>query len=385
MTEPGRRWGLDAARVIALVGAVVVHAGWLWSLAEVWGTDELTRRDWWVFWDAGRRLGSGALSGIYHPRPGGFPFLHPPPVITMSAPLGGLGAGGAYAVVLLAQLGGLVASIAALRGVDRGRRASGTASDHDVVWLAALASAPWGISVVLGQPTALLLASWLVGLWAWRDRPLASGLAFSLCVLKPPFLLAPLALALIRRRWRALAGIAAGCGIAFTASLPAGLERWPEWIAAASGAMRELDAGGLALWKQHTALAFLRSVAPASVAWPAWILVALPLGAWTLWRLRDPDRGALRTGAAMGLATIALGPYAYFYDALLLALPAAALWLDRARYPRTWLAPLALIGLGTFAAQHVGFLFVQRGPAVAGALATLWLALELAAPVEAPD
>ena len=98
-----RRWGLDAARVAALAGAVVMHALWLVALAETWTTPEIERRDYRAFWDAGRRFVRGELEGIYDARPGGFPFLHPPPVIVLSAPLGLVSVRAAYVVSTLAS------------------------------------------------------------------------------------------------------------------------------------------------------------------------------------------------------------------------------------------------------------------------------------------
>jgi hypothetical protein len=196
---------------------------------------------------------------------------------------------------------------------------------------------------------------------------------------KPPFVIAPLALALVARRRRVLAGLAAGLLVWLALSIPAGLERWSEWLAALARITGELGDGRVALWKQHTWLAFLRSVAPSWLAWTGWVAVAVPVGAWTLWRVREPERlGLVRTAGILALATVALGPYAYFYDALLLAIPAAALWLERDRYRRAW--PLALVAVATFAWQHVGFFALQRGPAAGGALALAWLLLELGLP-----
>ncbi len=368
MSAP-RRWALDGARVLALTLAVALHALWILSVAQVWPTPEIERRDYAVFVRAGRRALAGELDGVYAPRPGGFPFLHPPPVIALSAPLGLGDERAAYVVLTALAFAALGLSIAALRAI------APRPGEHDVVWLALLASAPWSIALVLGQPAALLLAALLVGLAALERRPLAAGLAWSVLLLKPQLALAPLALAIVRRDRRALSGVLLG-GFALAAlSLPLGLARWPEWIAALARTGGEVSSAAIPLWKQHTWLAFLRSVAPAPIAWAGWI-AALPLGALVLWRLRS-ERSSLRAGALLALATIALSPYAYFYDALLLLAPGAALWVERERYARRALVTIGALAALTFAWQHAGFFVLQRGPALGGLLVTGWLAAEL--------
>ncbi len=367
-----RRWGLELARAGALVPAVAMHALWVLSLVENWSTPEMERRDYRVFWDAGRRVLEDDLPGIYSPRPGGFPFLHPPPVITLSAPLGLLSIRGAYLALSVAAFAALALSIRALHGLAPSRR------EHDLVWLLVLASAPWFIALVLGQPAALFLAAWLLGLWALRcERPVPAGVAFGLLLLKPPLALAPLAFLLVTRRWRALGATALTLAALVLVSLPAGLSRWPEWLAAVARVTAEVGAARVALWKQHTFLAWLLTVVP-RVAWIGWTAVALPLGAATL--RAASRRSILGAGALLALATVALAPYAYFYDALLLALPLASLLLEPDAHPRRWRIAIACAAGATFVSEHVAFFALQRGPAVPGLLVTVWLALELLAP-----
>lgn len=368
-----RRWALDTARVLALALAVALHALLAAGVHEAWASAEIERRDYAVFVDAGRRLIGGQLEGVYDPRPGGFPFLHPPYVITLSAPLAPLGHRGAFVLLTLLALGALAASILALR------RLSPRPGEHDVIWLAVLASAPWAITLVLGQPIALLLAAYLVALACLRsDRPgrgpLVSGLAFSVLLLKPTFAIAPLALALLRRDRRLLAGLAIGALALVLAALPAGLHRWAEWSEAVLRAAGEVGAARVPLWKQHTWLAFLRSVLPAWAAWAGWAAL-LPLGGLALARARRAS--PLRAGALLVLATLALSPYAYFYDALLFAVPGAAAWLERERYGARARAAVAGVAALTFAWQHAGFFVLQgRAPALGGLLATAWLLIE---------
>ncbi len=373
--RPGRRWGLDAASAGALVLAVSLHALWIVALIETWSTPEIERRDYRVFWDAGHRFLHGELAGIYDAHPGGFPFLHPPPAIVLSTPLGFVSERTAYALVTALSFLALALAVHALR------RLAPRGDALDVVVLIVLASAPWAIALVLGQPIALLLAALAVGLAMLRaERPIAAGLAWSLLFLKPQLAIAPLAFALVTQRRAALAMIAGGAGL-FLLSLPAGVERWPEWIAAIARTTSDVAAARVPLWKQHTWLAWLLSVTP-RVAQIGWALALVPLAIAAL--RAAARRSLLRAGALIALATVALAPYAYFYDALLLAVPVASLALDRDAYPRrAWIA-LAVLAAITLVAEHASFFALQRGPAVSGLLVTAWLAIELgAAPEEA--
>src|SRR5690606_26680723 len=148
---------------------------------------------------------------------------------------------------------------------------------------------------------------------------------------------------------------------------------WLEAIARVGG---ELDAGELALWKQHTLLASLRSLAPAPLAWVGWVLCAIPLGALTLRAIRRAS--VLRAGGLLILATLALSPYAYYYDALLLVVPGAGLWLERERYPRRARWIVAAVACATFAWQHAAFFVLQaQAPPLSGLLVSGWLGAEL--------
>jgi hypothetical protein len=367
-----RRRGLDAVRVLALSAAVALHGLGLVAVLEAWPDPEMLRRDYVVFHEVGRLALDGQAGELYAPRR--FPFLHPPPVAVLAVPLGALEPRRVYLVITASSLVALGLALWALR------RLAAKPGEHDVVALGVLASAPWAIALVLGQPLPLALAAWLSGFWAWqRERPLLAGIVFGALLLKPPLALAPLLAAVVRGERRVLAGLALG-GVAWIAlALPLGVAAWSEWLAALGRVLGALDEGRMLLWKQHTWLAFLRSVLPPAVARIAWIAIALPVGALVLREVRRVDSSMLRRASLLALATVALAPYAYFYDALLLAIPAASLWLERERWTRRWHAALTAAALGTFAWQHVGFFGLQRGPALAGLFVTAWLVLELAA------
>lgn len=345
---------LDVARVGLLLAAGAGHLAWLASVAANVGTSELARRDWWAFREAGRAaLEGGAL---YEARPGGFPFLHPPSVAVLAAPWSGLSDGAFHALMVgLCVLGGVGVALALRpRLTDR----------LDLALLGAAASAPWIIGLVLGQPASVFVAAWLLG-EAWRERrPLAAGLVWSVCALKPPLLL-PLALyALMRRLPRALGGLALGVVVWLGLGLPLGLDVQAEWL----DAIAREQGPALLSWKQHTLLATLRALLPAPAAWGVWALGALGAGALVWRRARDAD--GLEGLGLFALWAAVFSPYLYFYDALLLVVPLAAAVRSR-RGVLLWLAALTAL------AEHALFFGWQAGPPLASLPALAWLLVAL--------
>ena len=203
MRRPRRNWPLDITRGVLLLAAVLLHGVIGLSLASTYGTDEFSRRDWSVFRDAGARVLDGQLDGLYAPQPGGFPYLHPPFVAALFAPVGRLGEAAFYGTMVALQFLGLGLAVLALR------RLSPRREEQDVVLLGVLASAPWLIGVLLGQPSALVLGVWLCAFaLAAKKRWLGAGLVFGLCAIKPPFFVAPVVFAILARRARVAVGIA---------------------------------------------------------------------------------------------------------------------------------------------------------------------------------
>jgi hypothetical protein len=360
---------LDAARVALLIVAALLYSFLAIDLSIHWSSDRVLARDFYAFWDVGRAALNGDLDRIYGAPHGGFAFLHPPFAIALFAPLGALDARAAF--VVIASTGVLALSFSALAL----RRIAPRTAEQDLVWLSAIASPACALALDFGQIAPLLLAAWLAGLWLHaRDRTIAAGLAWSLLLLKPHFAIAPLAMLLVRRDGSAL-GMSAGAVALVLISLPFGLARWPEWIAAVTRAFSAPDHA--ALFKQNTWLAFSRGVAPEPIAIAMWLLIAVPL-AFSVLRAVRSEGSMLRNAGLLALATVALGPFAHYYDALLLTLPLAALWLERDRYTRTFFALSACAAAAVFVCQYILLFVVQRGPAVAGLLATIWLAIELA-------
>ena len=371
MQRPPRNWPLDLTRVGLLAGAVFLHAVIGVSLAATWGTDEFARRDWSAFRDAGHAAATGEVQGMYDARPGGFPYLHPPWVAALLAPVGDLDDGAFYGVMVALQLLGLAMVVLALRHLEPDH------TEKDLVLLGVLASAPWAIGLVLGQPSALVLGAWLLAYWAVdRKEPFVAGLLFGLCVIKPPYVVAPIIYSLLSRRYRVLAGIAASLGVLLALSLSVG--QWTEWVAAVSRTLGNVSTGDVALWKQQTFLAFLRGVMPRTAALLIWGLACV-VSAWLFYRVRHSRMPMLRVAGWLALGTIALSPFAYFYDALILTLPAAALWLRWDTYPARFRPILVGLSVGTFVLQHIGFFVLQQGTPLTGLLVLAWLVVEFTA------
>jgi len=369
MQREERDWPLDITRAGLLTLAVVMHGVVGVSVAASYGTPEFARRDWWAFRDAGRRVLEGDLAGLYDARPGGFPFLHPPYVASALAPLGGLGDAAYFACMVAGHLLGLGAAVFAMR------RLRGLVGAQDVVLLGLLACAPWTIGLVLGQPSGLLLGAWLVAFWGIeRKRAFSAGLLLGLCALKPPYVVAPIIYALLTRRYRVLGGITTSVALLLILSGLVG--HWSEWIAAIARTLGDVSTAELTLWKQHTLLASLRGSTSRGVALVLWGLAAavLSIRIYAVRRVRLPT---LRLVGWLALGTLALSPFAYFYDALLLAIPAAALWFCPQSYSPRSRATLGAVAALTFVAQHIEFFVLQSGTPIVGLLAAVWFGLEL--------
>lgn len=359
--EAPRSLRLDALRVVLLVTAVAGHGMWAASLISNQGQPELLRRDFIVLHHAAH----AAPEALY--APSAFPFLHPPPVAALSRLLAPLPPLGIYGVVLGLNVLALVALVVALW------RLRHDPPTRDLILLAALASAPWWIQLMLGQPAAVWPMLWAVGLLLSRRHPLWGGLVWSLTGLKPVFLVGPLVLALVRGR-RSLAGLALGLLGLGLVSLPLGADVWLDWLAALEDGL-DLAAAPAALFKQHTVRASLVWLGVPHASWLAW-LGTLGWGAGTLlvvWRRRDDPFLGL---SLLALATVALSPYLYFYDAFLLLLPAAYRWRSGHVSASSWIAA------ALFLLQLVLYFGPQEG-APFGLITAIWLTVELASAVTA--
>jgi hypothetical protein len=216
-----------------------------------------------------------------------------------------------------------------------------------------------------------------------RDRPMVSGLALSALLLKPNLAIFFVAYLLWRRARRAIVGFVTGGVILVASTAPFGIGPWRgfadalRWVAHNEGHTTVANA-------QVTLLSLLRALlhhgttgTAATVLWLTASLLLLAVVA-SLWR-RGPAMTAavpLRWWGTIVLLAVALNVRLYFYDALILVVPAAGWYLERASYSsrrRWWASGMAVAG--SFVALYPVMVDRPTGVAVGG-FATLWLLTE---------
>ena len=113
--------------------------------------------------------------------------------------------------------------------------------------------------------------------------------------------------------------------------------------------------------------------------WLVWLAITAVLSATIalVWRGADEQTPGVRLVGLAALAIVALSPRLYFYDGLVMAVPAAAWYLGRSDY--TYRTVRRLQGLSILAIVAVTMVFFPI-PAVGtavGPIAGLWIILEV--------
>src|ERR1017187_8673013 len=188
--------------------------------------------DFLAFYAGGRLVGSGQLYdpariGQVELDTGGatgrtLRYIRPPFHAMMFRPLAVLPFGFAYRIYLLLLLAAMAGFVLLWPGPDRAALA-----------LACCWSLPVSAAFANGQDDAFLLLWLALAARGHRRHPLWAGLVLALCAAKfQLFLLVPLWL-LAQRRWRMLAGLAAGGGVLALISFLAEGWGWPQRFLAA--------------------------------------------------------------------------------------------------------------------------------------------------------
>lgn len=374
-----------ARMLVALVAAgltVYVLGSWIRLLAA--GADTIDDKDWVGFYRVGWLFWRGDLSRLYgevvHSQQ---PFLYPPFAVWLCAPLGLWASPWPpyLACAATAVAGALVAVVVAAKTWAR----TATWSRVLAAAIVLVASAPWLGCVTTGQLSGLLLAALMGSLAAWRaGRPLLAGLLLAVLALKPNVLALILLPVVVGRHGRVLAGLALGLATLLASTAPLGLSLWSDYRAASARVVDLAFAGELAPWMHQTLLAFWIWAAGeeqrVDLAWLGWMITAAVATALVVrsWWARRPEQVARRLGQAV-LFAVAVTPYLYVYDGLLLALPALVWFFDRGSYVResSWRA-CGLCLAAIFVWQQVAMFAHYTGcPPLVGPLCLLWLAIDV--------
>lgn len=282
------------------------------------------------------------------------PFVHPPYVALLAAPLGLLPFPAAY---LICTAINLAAAAYTLRRLVAG---AWPTRERRIVLLACLSLPPLYIGMLLGQLPPILVWLSLTGalgaLAAGRSRP--AGLWLILGLVKPQLLIAPLLALLVARRWRALLMFGAGAVALVGVSLPA-LGFWiPEYLRFLGDYVRpDSPISEIPDKMQNWRGLVYHLLGSDSGALAAGAIGALTAGSvlavvaicWPRARSQRPGWGV--RFAIVILLGLLINPHFYPYDALIALTPGVVLWRaaggadPRARMARALLALGPLAGL----------------------------------------
>lgn len=195
-------------------------------------------------------------------------------------------------------------------------------SDHRYALLIALAFPATFVNLMHGQNGYLNTALLGGGLLLLDRRPWVAGVLIGLLVYKPHFgVLLPLLLA-VQGRWKTFTSAAvtavAVCALAYAAY---GLEPWLAFFANFDRVSLILESGFLPWSKIPSVFVMLASLGvPMQAAYAVHGAVAVGLALATLYAWRQPGPQSLKVALAVP-AILAVSPYCFDYDLVLLALP----------------------------------------------------------------
>jgi hypothetical protein len=188
-----------------------------------------------------------------------------------------------------------------------------------------------------GQTSAIGLVAFALALSCERSRrPFGVGLSLALCLYKPTLVWLPIVMMVVARRWRVLAGFAAGGLIlAGISLLVVGWEGCAAYVPVAGAFTKLINAEsiGFPIWKYidlYSCLSSLlgRQSSLRTVLWIAGLMLVLPWLAYSWWSFTssDPDRRALLWSSTLTW-TLVLNYHVGMYDAVLAA-PGAMMTAD---------------------------------------------------------
>lgn len=348
-TMPGKLMlGMTAILVsvvaFAMWGSLVMHVIDYWD-----GASESRREDFVAYYAAASLVAQGLPEAIYQPemvaeveetilgRPAGnaagLVFLNPPFVAGALQPLTGMPYGQAQAVWFAVTALAVAVSVALLwPELRRLPRPWGL-----VVALAALGSLPVFWSLLYAQLTPFVLLSW-VGFYrlyvSKHEGP--AGLILALSLVKAHLVIAPLLFLIVKGRWRALGGFAAGAALFVGGSVAfvgweTTFKAYPALLIDSMNWQREFGVDRLHMLSWS---ALLIRIFP-DLGLTLKLSLSLLLSALTLataaivWRRRDGLGDGVAPLLALAVVAMLASPHVHLQDAQVFVLPAVVLAANR--------------------------------------------------------
>lgn len=255
-----------------------------------------------------------------------YPFRNPPFMALVFLPLANLQMAQAYIVWLVFNIFcGVIVSLvfADLLNLQR-------ASDKLIVLVGVFIYPPVWITLILGQVSLLLVLSFLLAYRAVKKGDsLRAGLFLSILLIKPQYLLVPLSLLLLHRKFRVIAGFGMGLLITFALSIYAvGINGLISFFYSLTNTLQwketyNVTPAAMFTWRGFLQLAFgqTNSGLPLMLFICGWITIGLLcFYIWKIW-LSSPDKFTLQW-ASLPIGALLLSPYANIQDISLLLVTA---------------------------------------------------------------
>ena len=322
-------------------------------------------------WSRLYTVGEQALNPRYYWR-------YPPFALYVVAPLAWLPHVWAYALLVVIEVAALVGSLWLLRRLEPFRHMRAE-------WVLAIAlSAPALTTIVTGQSSAVIMLCVVVAAMLWTRGQVNYAYALlGLLAIKPNWGFVFGLMAIVRGEWKGAAAMVGVVVLLCVLALPLGRQVWTDFleVSMANGdILANYDRQ-----KLITLRGFLEgTLGTSDVTTILWALVAvgLVIMAALSWRAPGPPLRHLGTGL---LLAVSANPYASFYDALVLAVPATVWWAERGRWARgPWLTVGILLAVAWCWEQWLyswGVLAAAAGVhwvppvSVVGPVAAVWLVL----------
>ena len=264
---------------------------------------------------------------------------YPPFALYVIAPLAWLPELWAYWALVAAEVVAVALSLRLLQRIEPFR------SMRSEWALAIVLSAPMLTTLVSGQSSGLIMLC-IVGaasLWT-RGEVTRACAVLGLLVIKPNWGIVFGLLALARREWRGAATMVGVVLLLCALTLPLGSQLWADFLGVSvehSFALAGYDASKLITLKAF----FEATMGKGALSLILWLLAAAALLVMTVLAWRKPGPPLRHLGIGV-LLIICANPYGFFYDALVLAIPATAWWAERDRWARgPWLIVGTLLAL----------------------------------------